>query len=40
MCVTQENIMSGKVVAVALYMMKGLEYYKNLFQTFLNLIPN
>lgn len=40
MCVSQENIVSGKVVAVALYVMKGFEHYKNLFQTFLNLIPN
>lgn len=40
MCVSQENIVSGKVVAVALYVMKGFEHYKNLFQTFLNIISN
>lgn len=39
-CVSQENIVSGKVAAVALYMMKGFEHYKKLFQTILNLSPN
>lgn len=40
MCMSQENIVSGKVVAAAFYMVKRFEHYKNLFQIILSLIPN